>query len=102
MQSVVWKFRGSESSAFMTDEESRQPQVKTLTHIIQRVKDHWTEGRNGKGFVFIFAANQSGGGGINPIFEFQVQQEDLIRFQRKRVEICGHQTNLEQPALTIM
>lgn len=90
----------------MTDVESRQPQVKTLTHIIQRVKDHWTEGRNGKGFVFIFAANQSMcvcvGGGINPIFEFQVQQEDLIRFQRKRVEICGHQTNLEQPALTIM
>lgn len=29
--------------------------------------------------------------GVSPIFEFQVQQEDLIRFQRKLVEICGHQ-----------
>lgn len=27
--------------------------------------------------------------GVSPIFEFQVQQEDLIRFQRKLVEICG-------------
>lgn len=29
--------------------------------------------------------------GVSPIFEFQVQQEDLISFQRKLVEICGHQ-----------
>lgn len=52
--------------------------------------------------LFLFLLLIRAGGGINPIFEFQVQQEDLIRFQRKRVEICGHQTNLEQPALTIM
>lgn len=29
--------------------------------------------------------------GVSPIFEFQVQQEELIRFQTKLVEICGHQ-----------
>lgn len=73
----------------MTDVESREPQVKTLTHIIHRVRDHWAKKQNGKGFVFIFAANQCRG--ISPIFEFQVQQEDLIRFQRKLVEICGPQ-----------
>lgn len=56
----------------------------------------------GKALFLFLLLIRAGGGGINPIFEFQVQQEDLIRFQRKRVEICGHQTNLEQPALTIM
>lgn len=68
----------------MTDVDKLKLRVKIL-----RVTDHWAKRQNGKGFVFIFAANQCGG--ISPIFEFQVQQEELIRFQRKLVEICGHQ-----------
>lgn len=64
----------------MTDVERREH-----TH---RGRVHWTKKRKGKGFVFIFAANQCEG--ISPIFEFQMQQEDLIRVQRKLVEICGH------------
>lgn len=73
----------------MTDVERQEPQFKTLSHITHIVRDHRTKKQNGKGFVFIFAANQCRG--ISPIFEFQVQQEDLIRFQRQLVEICGHQ-----------
>lgn len=68
----------------MTD--MKRHKLKLLSHVTQIYGDHWATRQNRKGFVFIFAANQ----GKRPIFEFQVQQEALIRFQRNLVEICAH------------
>lgn len=79
---AITYIEGSESSAYMTDVE------KLKLGVIIFIESQ-NAGLNGTGFVFIFAANQCRG--INPVFEFQVQQEELIRFQRKSVEICGHQ-----------
>lgn len=49
--------------------------------------DHSAKRPEGKRFVFIFATNQragAGAGGQSSGFEFQVQQEELITFQRRR------------------
>lgn len=47
--------------------------------------NHSAKRPEGKRFVFIFATNQSAGaGGQSSGFEFQVQQEELIKFQRRR------------------
>lgn len=68
---------------WVLQEEQRKPEL--CSHDRCEVKapaDHRAEGPEGKRFVFIVAANQCGG--QSPGFEFQVQQEELIKFQRER------------------
>lgn len=63
---------------------SQQMWTKTLSHITRRIR---VKSKMGKALLLLLLLISSGG---RSVFEFQVQQEDLIRFQRKLVEISGH------------
>lgn len=63
--------------------EGRKPELCCRDRCeVKAPADHRAERPEGKRVVFIAAANQRGG--QSPGFEFQVQQEELIKFQRGR------------------